>query len=101
MGEHANRLIAGQLQRKRINMRTVTITELRKSAGSLLRRVEKGERFMLSYRGRAVARLEPLHAPFVGDPTRDPFFTVGDRAMPSPKGRTEHSDLDRIVYGGR
>lgn len=63
----------------------------------MLRRVAKGERFVLSHRGKPAARLEPVSSP--GDPASDPFLTIGNRAKRSPKGKTAHEDIDRILYG--
>ena len=80
-------------------MKTVTMLEFRKDAEGILRRVAKGERFLLSHRGRPAARLEPVTADRVGDSATDPFLTIGQRALPSPKGKTRHSELDKILYG--
>lgn len=80
-------------------MKTLTMLEFRKNAEGILRRVAKGERFVLSHRGRPVARLEPIARPQALSAT-DPFLTIGSRARPSPKGPTSHADIDRIVYGG-
>lgn len=80
-------------------MKTVTMLEFRQHAKSVLRRIAKGERFVLSHRGRPVARLEPLSALPGSDPTGDPFLTIARRARPSPKGKTKHADIDRILYG--
>ena len=74
--------------------------EFRRDAEGILRRVAKGERFVLSHRGRPAARLEPL-AKAVSDTANDPFLTIGRRALPSPKGATQHEDIDRILYGRR
>jgi prevent-host-death family protein len=81
-------------------MKTVTMLEFRKNAEGILRRVGRGERFVLSSRGRPAARLEPITAAPVSDPATDPFLTIGRRAVPSPKGKTRHADIDRILYGG-
>jgi antitoxin (DNA-binding transcriptional repressor) of toxin-antitoxin stability system len=74
--------------------------EFRKNAGGILRRLGRGERFVLSHRGRPAARLEPVAAPRASDAADDPFLTIGRRAVPSPKGKTRHADIDRILYGG-
>jgi prevent-host-death family protein len=79
-------------------MKTVTMLELRRDAEGILRRVAKGERFVLSHRGRPAARLEPISNPAAA-PAGDPFLTIAHRATPSPKGRTRHADIDRILYG--
>jgi antitoxin (DNA-binding transcriptional repressor) of toxin-antitoxin stability system len=78
-------------------MKTVTMLQFRQDAERILRRIRKGERFLLSHRGRAAAWLEPLH--HGSEPEADPFLTISRRAQPSPKGKTAHADIDRILYG--
>jgi prevent-host-death family protein len=80
-------------------MKTVTMLEFRQDAEGVLRRVAKGERFVLSHRGKPAARLEPLSVPVSYDPTSDPFLSISRRAKPSPKGKTKHSDIEGILYG--
>ena len=80
-------------------MKTITMVELRQNAARVLRRIANGERFVLSHRGKPAARLEPVDAPIAGDPRIDPFLTVARRASASPKGRTKHAEIDRILYG--
>jgi antitoxin (DNA-binding transcriptional repressor) of toxin-antitoxin stability system len=70
-------------------MNTITMVELRQNAA----------RVVLSHRGKPAARLEPVDAPPAGDPRVDPFHTIARRATASPKGKTKHSDIDRILYG--
>jgi antitoxin (DNA-binding transcriptional repressor) of toxin-antitoxin stability system len=83
-----------------IMVKTVTMLEFRKNAASILRRLAKGERFMLSHRGRPVARIEPLERASASDAATDPFLMIRDRALPSPKGKTSHGEIDRVIYGG-
>ena len=94
-------LINHQLQLKLYLVKAVTMLEFRQNAESILRRVARGERFVLSHRGKPVARLEPLLRPSVRDPAKDPFLEIAGRAKPSPKGKTEHADIDRFLYGSR
>jgi prevent-host-death family protein len=82
-------------------MKTVTMLEFRQNAQSVLRRVAKGERFLLSHRGKPAARLEPVAAAPNNVLSNDPFVTIDSRATASPKGKTRHADIDRIVYGRR
>jgi prevent-host-death family protein len=82
-------------------MKTVTMLEFRQDAEGVLRRVAKGERFVLSHRGKPAARLEPLIAAPVSDPASDPFLGIARRAQPSPKGKTKHAEIDQILYGRR
>jgi prevent-host-death family protein len=81
-------------------MKTVTMLEFRKNAEGVLRRVARGERIVLSHRGKPAARLEPLVVHGSVDPGMDPFLSIARRAKPSPKGKTKHEDIDRLVYGG-
>ena len=49
---------------------------------------------------KVLGRSDPTEPP-PADPARDPFLGIGRRARPSPKGKTKHADIDRILYGGR
>lgn len=82
-------------------MKCVTMLAFRKDAEGILRRVAKGERFVLSHRGKPAARLEPLTGTASADLASDPFLSIRRRATRSPKGETVHANIDRILYGGR
>ena len=82
-------------------MKSVTMLEFRKDAERILRRVAKGERLVLSHRGKPAARLEPLSGPSTADPATDPFLSITRRAQRSPKGKTNHGKIDLILYGRR
>ncbi len=82
-------------------MKTVTMLEFRQDAEGVLRRIAKGERFVLSHRGKPAARLEPLNAPTPAAPADDPFLGIARRAKASAKGRTKHAEIDQILYGRR
>lgn len=82
-------------------MKTVTMLEFRQNAEGVLCRVAKGERLVLSHRGKPVARLEPLRASSTASPANDPFLGIAQRAVRSPKGKTRHADIDQILYGRR
>lgn len=75
--------------------------EFRKDAAGVLRRVARGERLVLSHRGKPAARLEPLERARGDSLENDPFLSIGKRATASPRGNTQHADIDRIVYGRR
>jgi antitoxin (DNA-binding transcriptional repressor) of toxin-antitoxin stability system len=81
-------------------MKTITMLEFRQNAQSILRRIAKGERLLLSHRGKPAARLEPLTTEADKVPSNDPFLTISSRATAGTKGKTRHADIDRIVYGG-
>jgi len=88
-----------ELQLKVEQMKTVTMLQFRRDAEGILRRVAKGERFLLSHRGRPAARLEPVSKTNSDEAADDPFLTIAQRPVPSPKGKTRHTDIDRIIYG--
>src|SRR5437016_4801947 len=62
--------------------------EFRKNVENILRRVRKGERFVLSHRGRFAARLEPVSSAGAVDPEKDPFVTIG-RRPPKPQRKDQ------------
>ena len=82
-------------------MKAMTMLEFRQDAESVSRRIAKGDRFMLSHRGKPAARLEPLVAAQSLDPANDPFLSISHRAKPGPKGKTKHADIDQILCGRR
>ena len=92
-------LLEVQLRVKLPGMKTVTMLDFRRSAKEILRQISRGERFILSHRGRPAARLEPVTSPAPKNGANDPFVTIGSRAVPSPRGKTAHKNIDRILYG--
>lgn len=81
-------------------MKTVTMLEFRRNAEGVLRRIARGERLVLSHRGKPAARLEPVAAVEANGSPNDLFLGIGGRAVASPKGKTKHTEIDRILYGG-
>ncbi len=78
----------------------VTMLEFRQNAQGVLRRIARGERLLLSHRGKPVAKIEPLDSPAESiDVDTDPFLNIAHRATRSPKGKTKHEDIDRLLYG--
>ncbi len=80
-------------------MKTVTMLEFRRNAEAVLGRVAKGERVLLSHRGKPAARLEPVHPAETGEAGADLFLEIAGRAQPSSRGKTRHRDIDAILYG--
>jgi prevent-host-death family protein len=80
-------------------VKTVTMLEFRRNAEGVLRRVARGERLVLSHRGKPAARLEPLLDGAAERGAEDAFLGIARRAKPSPKGATDHGDIDRVIYG--
>lgn len=70
--------------------------ELRRDAERIVRRIQAGERLVLTYRGKPVARIEP-----VSDATADaddPFYTLD--CLADTQGSTlSNREMDEILYG--
>lgn len=79
--------------------KTVTMLQFRNNAEAILRRVARGERLVLSHRGKPAARLEPINIGSSAAAPDDPFLNIAQRAIPSPKGKTKHGEIDRVLYG--
>jgi prevent-host-death family protein len=77
-------------------VKTVTMLEFRRDAEKIIDQVRKGQRMLLTYRGKPVMRLEPMQEPAAdGD---DPFYALGE--IGGPIGDTlSNNKMDRIVYG--
>ena len=77
-------------------MKTVSILEFRQRAKSILASIEKGRSIVLTYRGKPVARLEPITNQTMQGV--DPFYQLGDIASPDGESLS-NSKIDQIVYG--
>ena len=75
-------------------MNAVSLVEFRKSAEAVIRRVQRGERIVLTRRGRPVLRLEPLADPDSGPD--DPIYHLADLAVEGEP--LDDREIDRVVY---
>jgi prevent-host-death family protein len=76
-------------------MKEVSMLDFRRDAERVLAKVQKGERLILTHRGKPVARLEPIHREHFD--VDDPFFSLCDLA--EPMGKLTNREMDKIVYG--
>ena len=81
--------------RLEVEMKTVSLVEFRKDARSVVRRVMKGERMVLTYRGKPVMRLEPIADDAINP--NDPFYSLDRLADPSGESLT-NKQMDEIIY---
>ena len=77
-------------------MKTVSMLELRKNAQEIVEKVERGQPYLLTYRGRPVARIEPIETSAQKD---DPFYSLGELADSEGKSLTNRQ-IDEALYGG-
>jgi antitoxin (DNA-binding transcriptional repressor) of toxin-antitoxin stability system len=59
-------------------MEKVSVVEFRRNAQRIIRKVGQGKRFLLTYRGKPVLRLEPIEAS--EDSADDPIYSLGEMA---------------------
>jgi antitoxin (DNA-binding transcriptional repressor) of toxin-antitoxin stability system len=79
-------------------MSTVTMLDFRRDPKSIIQRITGGEELILTYRGKAVIRLEPVkqEAP----PADDPIYRLSEFAQdaePLPEQERDR-EIDRLVY---
>jgi len=71
--------------------------DLRRDAENVLHRIQAGESLVLTYRGKPVARLEPV-SDGVAD-ADDPFYRL-DRLADTGGASLSNRAIDDILYGG-
>ena len=74
----------------------ITMLDLRRRAEAIVRAVQRGQRMVLTYRGRPVLRLEPVEP----EPTSedDAFYSLADLADRRGNALT-NEQIDKILYG--
>ena len=77
-------------------MKQVTLVQFRKNAETILRRIERGERLVLTRHGCPVARLEPISE--ASPASDDPIYRLAELAVEGP-GKMSNQEMDRIIYG--
>jgi len=77
-------------------VKTISMLEFRHKAAQVIATVRKGQRVILTYRGKPVARLEPIEADAVN--ADDPFYRLSQLAGGGGKSLTNES-MDQVVYG--
>ena len=80
-------------------MRELTMLEFRRDAAKALDAVRRGERLLLTYRGKVVARLEPVRPESDAIPDDDPLLRLDEFAVDGPGGSLGNREIDRVVYG--
>ena len=78
-------------------MKSVSMLQFRKDAESVLKQVVKGRSFVLTYRGKPIARLEPIRPPAVD--VDDPIYRLSELASDAA-GPLTNGEIDDILYGG-
>jgi antitoxin (DNA-binding transcriptional repressor) of toxin-antitoxin stability system len=79
-----------------MRMEQISMLEFRRDAEAIIRKVRQGKRFVMTYRGKPVMRLEPIQPKSVSPD--DPFYSLGELAEPCG-GSLTNEEIDKIVYG--
>ena len=82
--------------RKFVAMKTISMLEFRQAAEQIIDQVRKGQRLILTYRGKPVARIEPVQSE--GTDESDPFYSLTSLADAKGKSMTNRQ-MDEAVYG--
>jgi len=69
--------------------------DLRRDAHGIIERVHRGQRLVLTYRGKPMVRLEPIEAEAGAE---DPFYGLADHAGPEGDSLSNR-EIDEVVYG--
>ncbi len=81
-------------------MKTVSMLDFRLDAERIIAQVQKGQRLILTRRGKPVARLEPIEDEIVEE---DPFYSLADLAhggrKAQPGDSLSNAQIDQAVYG--
>ena len=80
-------------------MKEITMLELRRDTRRALAALRRGERLLLTFRGKPVARLEPVPARAPRPPEDDPLLRLDEYTVAGPGGPLDNAEIDRIVYG--
>ena len=77
-------------------MRTISTLEFRKNAAQILRDVARGQRVLLTYRGKPMVRMEPVGRESFDDD--DPLFRLTELTQTEGKTMTNR-EMDEAIYG--
>lgn len=84
----------------RLAMKTISMLDFRQNADKIIAQVQKGQRMILTCRGKPVARLEPIIKEAAnGD---DPFYSLSELSGATDGGVGEsltNAQIDGILYG--
>jgi antitoxin (DNA-binding transcriptional repressor) of toxin-antitoxin stability system len=76
-------------------MERVSMLEFRRDAEAVILKVRRGQRLLMTYRGKPVMRLEPIEAS--APAPDDPFYQLSHLATSKGKPLT-NEEIDQIVY---
>ena len=79
-------------------MEAISMAHFRQNSRAILRRLRAGERFVLTWRGQTVARLEPVRDE--RPDSNDPAYRLYEFAD-ATGGSLSNCELDEVIYGAQ
>ncbi len=76
-------------------MKTISFLEFRKNSKKVLEWARRGERMIMTFRGKPVCRIEPIKEK---PGPEDPFYQITHLAE-DKVGLLNNKEIDKIVYG--
>jgi prevent-host-death family protein len=76
-------------------MKEISMLDFRRDAERIIAQIQRGERLILTRRGKPVARLEPIRTESID--ADDPFYSLCELAEPA--GSLTNRRIDEILYG--
>ena len=73
----------------------VSVLEFRREAKRVIGRLRQGQRMVLTYRGKPVARMEPFAEQFIAED--DPIYSLADLAVPGMETLSNEA-MDGLIY---
>ncbi len=73
----------------------VSVLEFRREAKRVIGRLRQGQRMVLTYRGKPVARMEPIAKDFIAED--DPIYSLAGLAI-SGMGNLSNEEMERLIY---
>lgn len=73
----------------------ISVLQFRRQAKQVISRLQKGQRMILTYRGKAVARMEPIAEEFIAED--DPIYSLADSATPGLEPLS-NEEMERLIY---
>jgi prevent-host-death family protein len=80
-------------------MKSITMLEFRRDAQRILKAVGRGQRILLTYRGKPVACLEPVRPQGGSVAEDDALLRVDDFSLDGPGGPLQNEEIDAVIYG--
>lgn len=76
-------------------MKIISLLEFRRNSKKILDFARRGERMIMTFRGKPVCRIEPIEEKKID--AQDPFYQIGSFAHGGQKS-LDNKQIDKIIY---